>query len=397
MGALRPVLGFCLAVVSAGSALAQGANAPGASPADAAFVPPSTLLPQSMMSSSPFEPPMVAPLPGVPSSAAPQSPAPSDQPAALAAPVFLPTPVGPAPQPGAALGGASLDSAPATPSDDGAPSSPSAEAYGAFQRGYYLSAMRLAEPLANLGDPAAQTLLGEIYARGLGVARDEKESARWYGIAAKAGVAEAQFRYALLLLEGKVVERDDATARDLMKAAADAGNPLAAFNYGQMLIQSAPTGGFAEAIGYFRMAADKNVPDAEYALSQLYAYGKGVEKDDATARTWLSEAARSGHDLAQIELGIWLINGRGGAPDATEGFRWLKGAAERGNPIAVNRVAHLYKDGVGTTRDRAEAAKWTVLARRASNSDAGLDGWFRGLPETEQKAALEAANRFRAG
>ena len=310
---------------------------------------------------------------------------------------FLPTPVGPAPVLGAALNGASLSSAPATASDAGAPSSPTAEAYGAFQRGYYLSAMRLAEPLANLGDPAAQTLLGEIYARGLGVGRDEKESARWYGIAAKAGVAEAQFRYALLLLEGKVVERDDATARDLMKAAADAGNPLAAFNYGQMLIQSAPTGGFAEALSYFRRAADKNVPDAEYALSQLHAYGKGVEKDDAKARQWLTEAARSGHDLAQIELGIWLINGRGGAADPAEGFLWLKGAAERGNPIAVNRVAHLYKDGIGTARDRAEAAKWTVLARRASNSDAGLDGWFRGLPEVDQKAALEAANRFRAG
>ncbi len=275
--------------------------------------------------------------------------------------------------------------------------SASAQAYGAFQRGYYLSALRIAEPLANLGDPAAQTLLGEIYGRGLGVPRDETEAARWYGVAAKAGVPEAQFRYAMLLIEGRAVAHDDAMARDLMKAAADAGNPLAAYNYGQMLIRAAPTGGFGDAAGYFRKAAESGLPDAQYALSQLYAYGKGVEKaDDAEARRWLTEAAKSGSDTAQIELGIWLINGRGGAPDPVEGFRWLKGAAERGNPIAVNRMAHLYKDGVGTPRDRAQAAMWTVLARRASNSDATLDGWFRTLPDADQKGALEAANRFRA-
>ncbi|WP_279480969.1 tetratricopeptide repeat protein [Aureimonas sp. SK2] len=297
-------------------------------------------------------------------------------------PNFLPTPVARAADDPAGTDGASA----------------SAQAYGAFQRGYYLSALRLAEPLANLGDPAAQTLLGEIYGRGLGVPRDETEAARWYGVAAKAGVPEAQFRYAMLLIEGRAVAPDDATARDLMKAAADAGNPLAAYNYGQMLIRAAPTGGFTEAAGYFRKAAEAGLPDAQYALSQLYAYGKGLEKaDDGEARRWLAEAAKGGSDTAQIELGIWLINGRGGPAEPLEGFRWLKGAADRGNPIAVNRMAHLYKDGVGTPRDRAQAAMWTVLARRASNSDATLDGWFRTLPDVEQKAALEAANRFRSG
>lgn len=294
---------------------------------------------------------------------------------------FLPTPTG----------------VPFAAGDPGSEAAPSIEAYSAFQLGHYLSALRLAEPLANLGDPAAQTLLGEIYSRGLGVARDEEEAARWYGIAAKSGVAEAQFRYAMMIIEGQAAKRDDAEARDLMKSAADAGNPQAAFNYGQMLIQASPTGGFAEAVGYFRKAADAGLPDAEYAMSQLYAYGRGVgEAKPDEARRWLGEAARSGHETAQIEFGIWLINGRGGEADPVEGFRWLKGAAERGNPIAVNRVAHLYKDGVGTPRNPTEAAKWVILARRAKNSDPVLDTFFKTLSEPEQKAALEAANRFRA-
>ncbi|WP_182085362.1 tetratricopeptide repeat protein [Aureimonas sp. ME7] len=325
------------------------------------------------------------------------APAPGD-----AAPIASPAVSAPVPPAGGtpALSPNLLPTPVAKPSDDagGTDASPTADAYGAFQRGYYLSALRIAEPLANLGDPAAQTLLGEIYGRGLGVPRDELESARWYGVAAKAGVPEAQFRYAMLLIEGRAVPRDDATARDLMKAAADAGNPLAAYNYGQMLIRAAPTGGFAEAAGYFRKAADSGLADAQYALSQLYAYGRGFDKpDDGQARKWLDEAAKGGSDTAQIELGIWLINGRGGEKDPVEGFRWLKGAAERGNPIAVNRMAHLYKDGVGTARDREKAAMWAVLARRASNSDATLDKWFAALPTDEQKAALEAANRSPTG
>lgn len=270
-------------------------------------------------------------------------------------------------------------------------------AYGAYQRGYYITAIELAEPLANLGDPAAQTLLGEIYSRGLGVKRDMKEAARWYEAAAKAGKPEAQFRYAMILLEGSAVTRDEAQARDLMQAAADRGLPLAEYNYGQMLIESSPSGGFTDAARYFEKSAKAGVPEAQYAMSQLFASGRGVTEDLQQARAFLHAAALNGFTIAQIEYGIWLINGKGGVAKPEEGFRFLRHAAALGNPIAINRVAHLYKDGIGTEPDVVEAAKWAVLAKRTKNSDAVLDDFFRGLDAAAQKAALEAANRFRSG
>ena len=49
----------------------------------------------------------------------------------------------------------------------GAP--PTDAAYGAFQRGLYMTALNLALPRAEAGDPAAQTLAAEILSRGLGV------------------------------------------------------------------------------------------------------------------------------------------------------------------------------------------------------------------------------------
>ncbi|MEX6508569.1 tetratricopeptide repeat protein [Jiella sp. M17.18] len=274
------------------------------------------------------------------------------------------------------------------------PPSKSDLAYGAYQRGFYVTARKMAEPLANLGDPAAQTLLGEIYSRGLGVAQDMKQAAHWYEAAAKAGNAEAEFRYAMLLIDGTAVKKDMDKAQALMKAAADKGLPLAEYNYAQMLIEASPTGGFADAAAYFEKAANAGVPDAEYAMSQLYANGRGVKADDAAARAWLRAAATNGLDIAQIEYGIWLINGRGGPQKPQDGFRFLRHAAETGNPIAINRVAHLYKDGIGTDPDRLQAAKWAVLAKRLKNSDSALDDFFRGLDPATQKAALEAANRF---
>ena len=60
-------------------------------------------------------------------------------------------------------------------------------AYGAFQRGYYLSAFGLAIPRAEAGDKAAQTLLGLIYEGGYGVPRDPVQAVSWYQFAADGG------------------------------------------------------------------------------------------------------------------------------------------------------------------------------------------------------------------
>ena len=329
-----------------------------------------------------------------PSAAMPSANSPSDAPAQTVGPDLK---VG---SHGTALPVPAAGQAPAEPlASDATAKAPrrSDYAYGAFQRGFYLTARKIAEPLANLGDPAAQTLLGEIYSRGLGVAQDLKEAAHWYKASAESGNPEGQFRYAMMLLDGKDVSPDAKKAKEMMKAAAEKGLPLAEYNYAQMLIEASPTGGFTDAMPYFAKAADAGVADAQYALAQLYEYGKGVEVDDVQARHWLKAASINGLAIAQIEYGIWLINGKGGPAKPQDGFHFLKFAAERGNPIAINRLAHLFKDGIGTTPDRLEAAKWVLLAKRVENSDPVLDDFFRGLDATTKKSALEAANRFRSG
>ena len=271
------------------------------------------------------------------------------------------------------------------------------EAYGAYQRGLYLTALDKALPRAQLGDSVAQTLIAEMTARGLGVKRDPKAAAFWYGQAAAGGDNNAMFQYALLLMEGRFVERDKAKADDYMRRAADAGNASAQFNWAQILVSEHPgRRGLEMALPYYEKSADQGIADAQYAVSQIYNALPGVSAEKrGKARELLERAAKAGFDTAQLDMGLWLVNAVGGERDYEEGFRWLGIAANRGNVVAQNRLAHLYINALGTGPDPVEAAKWYVVSRRAGLKDPMLEDFYLGLTEEQQKKAIDAANRFR--
>jgi len=270
-------------------------------------------------------------------------------------------------------------------------------AFGAFQRGLYITAYNLALTRAENGDPAAQTLVAEILSRGLGRARDEAGAAKWYALASEQGVPEAQFQYALLLLDGRFVSRDEKAAYALMQAAAEAGNRLAQFNFAQMLVDRQPgERGLVEAVAYYQRAAQAGLADAQYAMSQVFANGVGGKpRDDVEARRWLLLAARQNFDTAQLDLGTWMLDGRGGVRNREEGFGWLLRAAQGGNVAAQNRVAKLYMQGLGVEPDSIAAAAWYILSRRAGLIDPVMEDFFDGLTDEEIKQALERANRLR--
>lgn len=271
------------------------------------------------------------------------------------------------------------------------------EAYGAFQRGFYLTAFQKALPRAQLGDPAAQTLIAELLSQGLGVRRDPKNAAFWYGKAAEGGNPTAMFKFALAQMEGRDVPRDRKSADQWMKKAADAGEPTAQFNWGQSLTaDNAGVKGLEMALPYYEKSAAQGIADAQYAVSQIYISLESVPAEKKQqARLWLARAANAGFDTAQLDMGIWLVNGIGGKANLEEGFKWMKVAAYRGNVVAQNKLAHLYINALGTPQDPVEAAKWYVISRRAGLKDPELEDFYLGIEDDQQKAAIDAANKFR--
>jgi len=273
------------------------------------------------------------------------------------------------------------------------------DAYGAFQRGRYLTAMELALPRAQLGDPAAQTLVAEILDRGLGVKRNRDQAMFWYEQAANGGDPTGMFKYAVLLMERSRSKDDRKKADELMKKSAELGNPSAQFNYAQVLVADSPgEKGLREALPYYEKSAEQGIADAQYALSQIYANVTDLPEDKKKrAREWLLRSARAGYDTAQLDLGMWLVNGTAGERDFDAGFKWMKRAADGGNAVAQSKLAQLYIHAIGTKPDPIEAAKWFVLARRAGLNDPSLEDFYLGLSDEQQKAAITAANKYRSG
>ena len=269
-------------------------------------------------------------------------------------------------------------------------------AYGAYQKGMYLTAFNLALPRAESGDAAAQTLIAELYDLGRGIARNTKKAAEWYEIAAQSGNREAQFAFAMKLLEGKDVAPDKKRAIALMKQAADTGHPIAMFNYASHLIDQRPTSyGYRKALPYLERAAEYRLSDAYYMMAKIYTDGlaNGIG-DPARGKEWMQRAALSGIDTAQVELGLGLLNGLYGEPDEKQAYRWFARAAQTGNVIAQNRLAHMLFAGIGTEKQPVEAAKWHILAKRAGRADPLLETYFRQLDEDGRRQALARANRW---
>jgi TPR repeat protein len=69
---------------------------------------------------------------------------------------------------------------------------PVEDADEAYRRGDYQTALRLAEPLADGGDRAAQFRLGVMYEQGKSVPQDYTEAANWYRRSADQGYGQGQ-------------------------------------------------------------------------------------------------------------------------------------------------------------------------------------------------------------
>jgi TPR repeat protein len=58
----------------------------------------------------------------------------------------------------------------------------------------------------------------------------------------------------------------------------------------------------AEAVKWFRQAAEKGNRDAQYGLGMAYLRGKGIQKSDSLAYDWLKKSADAGHVEAKKEV-----------------------------------------------------------------------------------------------
>ncbi len=84
--------------------------------------------------------------------------------------------------------------------------------YVAYDRADYRTSLNVWLEKAKQGDPEAQTYVGEIYEKGLGLPNDYKTARTWYSKAAEQGYSRAQINLGYLYEKGLGVEEDRVTA-----------------------------------------------------------------------------------------------------------------------------------------------------------------------------------------
>ena len=115
---------------------------------------------------------------------------------------------------------------------------------------------------------------------------------------------------------------------------------------------------YAEAMRWYRKAADQGDAGAQVSIGLLYADGHGVTQDFAQAMSWYRKAADQGNATAQVNIGVLYVSGHGVTQDFAQAMTWYRKAADQGDASAQFNIGALYASGHGVTQDFAEAMSW---------------------------------------
>jgi tetratricopeptide (TPR) repeat protein len=112
---------------------------------------------------------------------------------------------------------------------------------------------------------------------------------------------------------------------------------------------------FAEAITWFRRAAEYHYAPAQAMLGYMSQFGQGVPQSDREALFWYSKAANLGFAPAQKNLGLFYEMGLGVTKDTSQALEWYRKAAAQGNIDAENNLRRLSPSGTANVEGERNA------------------------------------------
>jgi TPR repeat protein len=165
----------------------------------------------------------------------------------------------------------------------------------AYQKGSYVTALRMLRPLAEQGDVRAQSTVALIFYHGRGVRQDDAEAAKWFRLAADQGDAPSQFNLGVMYAEGQGVPQDDKEAVEWYRRAADQNNAQAQYNLGLWYATKGEAGSqdYVSAHMWFNLAA------ARFPASDTRNRGLAVKNRDVVANKMSREDIDEAQKLAR--------------------------------------------------------------------------------------------------
>ena len=205
---------------------------------------------------------------------------------------------------------------------------------------------------AKSGLPRAHYNLAVCYHFGIGVGVDHEQAIRNYEKAIEGGSTEAMIYLSKMYALGEGVEIDRAKSDEMLRQAAEKGNPIACFILGG---HAANDKNSALALSYFKKAAENH---AKYSYCTSVADAQSG-KDYESARDGVGKSlAKCLFFAAYLTILVLRVK-----EDFEKAVEWLKIAFyECEMPEAVIVLAHAYTYGEGVPQDFEEAEKYVKVA-----------------------------------
>ena len=144
------------------------------------------------------------------------------------------------------------------------------------------------------------------------------------------------------------------------------------------------------ALASWRPLAVQGNPVAQNNLGILYLDGKGVPQDTSEAVRYLSLSAASGSSLGQNNLGGLYRDGKGVPRDYARAAQWFTASASQGNSAGMYNLGLMYEMGQGMKPEPFHAYMWYALAAEQNNipnASAHRDTlWSRMTPAAQKQA-----------
>ena len=229
-------------------------------------------------------------------------------------------------------------------------------------------AFRLYARAARAGLAEAEYRVARGYLEGSGVPPSQDEGVRWLERAATQGFVDAQARLAWMCVQGWA----RAEAPDAALTARPAASLFSA--------NEPREPDFERAIAWARRAAEAGSPDGQVALAYILTSGPDAMRDLEEAHRWYEKAAASGSPQGALGYALSLARLAKSEDDQRHMVAQLRRAAEHGLPTALYLMGVLTDGGVGTERDPAEAAQFYRQAAEKGSRN-GQARWGLALME----------------
>jgi len=186
--------------------------------------------------------------------------------------------------------------------------------------------------------------------------------------------------------------KDYAEALYWYRKAAEQGYAIAQRDLGWMYQNGyGVTKDYAEAVKWYRKSADQGNASGQRNLGYMYSKGYGVEQDYSQAVKWYRKAAEQDYASAQRDLGYMYSSGYGVKQDYVQAVKWYRKAADQGSSVGQRDLGYMYLNGYGVKQDYAEAAKWYRKSAEQGNALGQRDlGWMyengHGVPQDYEEA-----------